>query len=152
MVRSVSCIDVRSAPVVLVIDDSASIRRLLQITLRQDFTVLCASGVDEGLQILKERRPHFIFIDYEMPGKDGLTGIREIRALNRDIPIVLLTGSATRELLREAIHHGADECVPKPFDVSVLKNVILRHLDRVFAAQPHAPHHRSDQDASFNYT
>jgi DNA-binding response OmpR family regulator len=85
---------------VLVVDDSVTAREELRAELeRAGFAVLTAGSGEEGLRLAAERLPRAIVVDVEMPGMDGATFIREIRAdaALRTTPCILLTASGPSE-------------------------------------------------------
>lgn len=113
---------------ILVIDDNSCIRDLLARLLRRYGRVECAATVDEGLQLFRRHGPGLVITDYEMPGRNGIDGIRAMKALVPGVHIVMLTGSATRELIDEAKREGAFECLEKPFELDVLRDLTARCL------------------------
>lgn len=117
-----------TAATILVIDDNSCIRDLLARLLRRYGRVECAATVDEGLQIFSRCEPGLVITDYEMPGRNGIDGIRAMKALAPGVHIVMLTGSATRELIDEAKREGACECLEKPFGLDALRELTARCL------------------------
>ncbi len=115
---------------VLVIDDSDDIRRILTAILRRDYNVYCAENVDAGLRIVENEPLNLIVTDFDMPGKNGIQGIREIRKVKPQISIIMLTGSATREIIREALDEGARECMAKPFNVMEFVGAVRRYIGK----------------------
>ena len=77
---------------VLVIDDELGPRESLRILLKNDYRVTTSCGVDEGIKQLALINPDLIIMDIKMPGKSGIEGLQEIRKLNDEIPIIMLTG------------------------------------------------------------
>jgi len=115
---------------VLVIDDNQNIRKLLSAVFRRQCDVATTDSVDDALRILAAHPTDLVVIDYEMPGKDGLQGIREIRQVDQNVCILMLTGSATGRLIQEALSEGADACLSKPFNVRNLRDLAMHHLVR----------------------
>ncbi len=113
-----------TAPKVLVIDDDKGLREIIRLTLVPNCEVKTAASVDEGMRIFQELRPDTVIIDYQMPNKDGIQGIKEIREMDRDVPVILLTAFAELEMAREAMELGATEYMTKPFNVTDLKSTV----------------------------
>jgi DNA-binding response OmpR family regulator len=67
---------------VLIIDDELGPRESLRILLKHDFEVFCADSVDKGLEVLGRESPDLVVLDIRMPGKTGIDGLREIRAID----------------------------------------------------------------------
>lgn len=116
---------------ILVIDDDSGVRCLLSKLLQQLGEVHCATNVDEGVELFAKHSPNMVFTDYEMPNKNGIDGIRAMKTLRPHVNIVMLTGSATRELIELAKQEGAIECLTKPFNIQR-----VRELANKYAAAP----------------
>jgi DNA-binding response OmpR family regulator len=110
---------------VLIADDEATSRRLIQVTLRGwGFEVLVAVDGDEALRILKEPNPPEIaLLDWVMPGPDGLEVCRRIRAALPNAPtyVILVTARGGLENVVQGLEAGADDYITKPFDPRELR-------------------------------
>jgi len=110
---------------VLIADDEATSRRLIQVTLGGwGFEVSVAVDGDEALRILKEPSPPEIaLLDWMMPGVDGLEVCRRIRAAlpNATTYIVLVTARGGLENVVQGLEAGADDYITKPFDPRELR-------------------------------
>jgi DNA-binding NtrC family response regulator len=113
---------------ILIIDDSRDIRYILNKMLKSNYQVLSVDNVDAALNILSDIRPDLVITDYDLPGKNGLEGLREIRELHPHIRVIMLTGSATEELTHEAIEQGVEECLAKPYDLPHIRECIQSRL------------------------
>jgi two-component system NtrC family sensor kinase len=105
-----------SSKTVLIIDDSPTFRAELQATLESSgYTVVTASTGEDGLRAAVAARPAVIVVDGILPGIDGATVIRRIRAdaALRSTPCILLTGSEDRSGELDALDAGADAYVRK---------------------------------------
>ena len=112
----------------LVIDDERGPRESLRIVLKTQYRVLCAESVDAGVALLQHERPDVIVMDIRMPGKSGIEGLKAIRALDRQVAVIMLTGFGALETAQEAIRHGASDYLKKPFDVHEIQEIIQRHI------------------------
>ena len=117
-------------PTILVIDDERGPRESLRFLLKDDYRVLCAESVDRGLQLLQEHSPDTVIMDIRMPGRDGIDGLREIRKLDPELAVVMLTGFAAVATAQEAIRHEASDYMEKPFDASEMRRVVRRHVEQ----------------------
>ncbi|HET6506471.1 MAG TPA: response regulator [Baekduia sp.] len=95
---------------VLVVDDAPDIRALLRAMLgdRADVLVLEASGGEEALRVAAEDPPDLAVVDQNMPGMDGVTTTRELKALHSDVEVVAFTAvpGAERQFAQAgATHH-----------------------------------------------
>lgn len=108
-------------PRVLAVDDDAAMRRLVKTCLEKDsYRVLEASDGERGLQIALEERPDLVILDLVMPGLTGLEVCSELRRLHFASPILMLTGQREVEHRVTGLGSGADDYLPKPFDVREL--------------------------------
>ena len=120
-------------PSLLVVDDDREIRDLLSSLLsRRGYKVSTAREEHEMHQILSSSRVDLVILDLMLPGKDGLAICRELRA-SKPIPIIMLTarGDPTDRII--GLEIGADDYLPKPFDVRELEARIRAVLRRSVA-------------------
>jgi two-component system, OmpR family, response regulator len=128
------------APHLLVVDDDAEIRSLLSTLLTgRGYRVTTAREEQEMRHVLVSSRIDLVILDLMLPGKDGLTICRELRA-SRPIPIIMLTarGDPTDRVV--GLEIGADDYLPKPFDVHELEariRAVLRRSSAEIATSDH---------------
>ncbi|MDP6720739.1 MAG: response regulator, partial [Pirellulaceae bacterium] len=118
---------------IIVIDDEAAPRESLRILLASKYDVDLADCVDEGIFQLNQRPADLIILDLRMPGKDGLDGLAEIREIDPNVSVVILTGFGTLEAARTAIQHGVTDFIEKPFDVNEMMRIVNDGLVRTEA-------------------
>lgn len=112
---------------VLVIDDEEPLRRLLKKELaRKGFAVEAAPDGKAGLEILKESTFDVLLLDIMMPGIDGISLMKKLRADPAAPAIIVLTGRATVETAVEAMKHGAYDYLTKPYKLDELTIIINR--------------------------
>lgn len=105
-------------PTILVIDDEASIRKLLRLTLEAvPYRVVEASDGREGLHLLAAERPSLVVLDMGLPDRHGLEVLKEIRSWNQ-VPVVILSVEKDPSTIVQALDIGADDYVSKPFVTS----------------------------------
>ena len=116
---------------VLVIDDEPALRDSMRIFLRTAYEVSTAASVDEAMAVLREQpAPKVIILDMNMPEKDGLQGLREIKPAFPGIPVLILSGYVDDETLKNAQELGAAGFMRKPFDLAELLNTIKDFASR----------------------
>jgi len=115
---------------VLVIDDEIGVRESMRMVLKDDYEVYCADRVDAGIELMRKIHPDLIIIDIRMPEKNGIEGLREIREINPDVSIVILTGYGALETAQKAIRHGANDYLEKPFDTDEIQDVVKKYVER----------------------
>ncbi len=117
-------------PKVLVIDDELGPRESLRILLKMDYEVLVADSVLRGLDLLAKNHPDVVIMDIRMPGMTGIEGLREIRKLDPDISVIMLTGFGALETAQEALRLGASDYLKKPFDTKEIMEVVRQNIRR----------------------
>jgi signal transduction histidine kinase len=126
---------------VLVVDDDELIRMQLQGMLEGGLRALhMAPGGQEGLFSYALNQPDVVITDVSMPGMDGLELAKALRAMNPDVPLVLLTSFDDAAILRRAVALGISGYITKPLDPKILKETLARaaqalHLRRELSRQ-----------------
>lgn len=116
---------------VLVVDDDADIRRLIQATLLDDDVVTAPDGV-VALDMLTYTEVDAVLLDVMMPLLDGFTVLQTIRGDERlaDLPVLMVTAKAGDADHARAFRLGADAYLTKPFDITDLEDRITDVLAR----------------------
>jgi two-component system chemotaxis response regulator CheY len=116
---------------ILAVDDSASMRQMIRLTLRNaGYHVIEAGDGQEGLSQARRGTVHMILTDLNMPVMDGMTFIRELRKspANNGIPIVFVTTESDAEKKSQAKAAGATAWITKPFKPEQLVAVARKVL------------------------
>lgn len=103
---------------VLVIEDSSSVRRLIEVCLRVlDVEIVSVEDGVKGLAEARKHRPHVVVLDIGLPGMDGWEVLRQLRAdpLTQSAKVLVLTAHAQPEVAAQADEVGADDFMTKPF-------------------------------------
>ncbi len=114
---------------ILVIDDDRHMRTACSRVLsRAGWSVICAESGDAGLRELRNsaQKIDAVLVDQLMPGMCGMEVLAQIRAIDPNLPVILMTGSATDESAVEIKRQGAYDCLAKPFTPEQLRNVIMK--------------------------
>ncbi len=112
---------------VLVVDDERKMRRVLQMMLEQmDVESLAAESGEQALEIFQAEKVDAVITDLRMPGMGGMAWFKRLRAMDADVPVIVLTAYGTVETAVEAMKQGAYDFVLKPFDVEALE-IVVRH-------------------------
>ena len=121
----------RPRKLIVLIDDSASVRLFFEHSLRQrDIEMVAFNVADDALPLLRHQRPDLIFLDIIMPDKDGLTFLQELRRLplQSKTPVVIITSKDYAQDRQTAKALGAVEFVTKPMSVQTILGILERHL------------------------
>jgi two-component system, OmpR family, KDP operon response regulator KdpE len=128
---------VSTAPLVLVVDDEAPIRRFLRATLTADgCRVAEAANAAQALEMIPAQRPDLVILDLGLPDRDGRAVIAEVREWS-SVPIIVLSVRDREDDKVGALEAGADDYLTKPFSVGELiarLRVALRHASAGAAA------------------
>ena len=115
---------------VLVIDDDESLRRILEYNLREDgYDVVTAATGIEGLQLFQDRPVDLVLTDVRMPEMDGVDVLARLKAIQADLPVIMLTAHGTITSAVEAMKLGAFDYLTKPFERERLKAVVRKALE-----------------------
>jgi len=120
---------------ILIVDDFSTMRRIIKNFL-QDLGFSNTAEADDGqtaLPLLKSGNFDFLVTDWNMPGMDGLTLLKKIRADEKlkGLPVLMVTAEAKREQIIEAAHAGVNGYVVKPFTADTLKDKIEKIFERL---------------------
>lgn len=109
---------------VLLVDDEAEFRDLLEKRLRKrNLSLLSAGSGEEALEIVTREAVDVVVLDVRMPGMDGRETLREIKRLHPEVEVIMLTGQASVEVALEGMELGAFDYLLKPvsFDELLFK-------------------------------
>ena len=108
----------------LIVDDSSAMRSTMKDSLRRiGFEdVLEASNEKEALDAMED--VDIILITWNMAGMDGLGFVKQVRSANRSVPILMVTASAAKDDIAEALESGVNSYIVKPFTPETLKEKV----------------------------
>ncbi len=113
---------------ILIVDDDKSTREGVARALKSDYTVLTAADADAALATLTSNDVDLVLTDLRMPGRDGLSLLRDIIASHPAIPVILLSAYGSVESAVEAMKDGAYDFLTKPVNLDHLELVVRRAL------------------------
>lgn len=115
---------------ILVADDSAVVRKSLEIILKQlghEIIAEVETG-DDAYRVYSEKKPDLVTMDINMPGIDGINAVKKIIGEFPDAKIIMVSSEAHDEKVKEAIKSGAKDYVTKPFKMEALSEIIKKVL------------------------
>lgn len=116
-------------PRILIVDDDEDIRSWLTIVLKdKGYEVTGMDRPDGVVRLLLTGDIDLALIDYHLPGQNGLSVLRDIRAMNMSLPVVVLTSSDSQGVAVECFRNGAADFIGKPIDPDYLSIIIERAL------------------------
>src|ERR1700758_3785982 len=117
-------------PTILIVEDEAKMRRLLELNLGEDgFSTLSAGDAEAGLKLLREHAIDLVVTDLKLPGMDGLEFLQSVKRQNAALPVVVRTAFGSVEPAVDARKAGASNYVLKPFSLAEMRLVIAKELD-----------------------
>jgi DNA-binding NtrC family response regulator len=117
-------------PAILIVEDEAKMRRLLELNLGDDgFTTFSAEDAETGLKLLRENSIDLILTDLKLPGMNGLEFLQTVKRQNAALPVVVMTAFGSVETAVDAMKAGASDYVLKPFSLTEMRIVIHKELD-----------------------
>ncbi|MGE5328953.1 MAG: response regulator [Deltaproteobacteria bacterium] len=111
---------------VIIVEDSLMIRDLLQKALEKCGCNVCAVAKNgkEGIEIFKAHRPDIVFMDLNMPIMDGPDAIKNIKEINPNAKIVVLSAMGDYEMIEQVKALGVSFFIKKPFDIRDIISVL----------------------------
>ena len=130
---------------ILVVDDDARLRNLLQRFLEEEGFAVKAVGDGEQMdRALAREIYHLVVLDLMLPGEDGLAICQRLRARGSNVPIIMLTAKGDEGDRITGLEAGADDYVPKPFNPRELSARIKAVLRRQTKEVPGAPSQKAE--------
>ena len=116
---------------IYVIDDEKTIRDGIMMTLEADYRIRSFARAEPAIDALKDDPPDLILLDVGLPGMDGIEALRQIKSLNPDILIIMITAYEDVDTVISAMKLGAYDYVIKPLHMDGLEVTIRNALDSV---------------------
>ncbi len=115
----------KAATTVLLVDDEDQFRHALSKQLSaRELKVLDASNGDDAIRLVRDENPEVVVLDVQMPGKDGIQTLRELKKLRPEVQVIMLTGHGRSESMRAAGEHDVFQYLEKPCGIEELIRVI----------------------------
>ncbi|MCB9059770.1 MAG: response regulator [Calditrichae bacterium] len=128
-VAPVQDVDTSGYKKILVIDDSLVIRKMVEIALEEEeFKIETAVSGKEGLEIMDQTNPDLVILDMMLPDINGIEILKTIKA-SKGIPVIMLSGKDSPQMIETAKNEGAEEFLPKPFKDDDLVDKIKKLLN-----------------------
>jgi len=110
---------------ILVVNDKRLMREILADMLKDmGYNVVMAEDGYKAIEKVKEVSFAIIFLDMRMPGINGVETLKEIKKINPETRVVMMTAYVGKNLEKEALKHGADTVIYKPFDMKEVMAIV----------------------------
>jgi len=120
-----------SIPIILTVDDSQLIRRIVSRALRSfKCRVIEAEDGAIGLKCIEEHKPNLVILDHNMPNMDGFEMLKHVRTNPKikETKVIMLTANSTPDFVRATVSLGVRDFIVKPFEDSQLIAKVLRQV------------------------
>lgn len=137
--------------VLLIDDENIIVEGLRRVVRWADYNcqvVGTACDAEEGARMIRELRPHILFTDIRMPGRDGLSMVAALRSEFPDMQVAILTGYRDFSYAQEAIRLGVTRFLLKPSKMEEIKEALTVMVERLDKQQPERPEEEPSQHAS----
>jgi len=112
---------------ILIIDDDQMMLSALTTLLEgEEFAIRTATDGESGIRIFREERPDSVLLDLRLPSKNGIEVMKEIRHINPQAKVIIITGYPTSEVRKEALDNGAVYFYEKSKDVGELLQAVKK--------------------------
>lgn len=117
---------------VLVVDDEEEICELTRSFLRKkNYCTFGATSRHQALELVKKEHPHLVLLDLRLGQDSGLDILSEIKSIDKDIKVIMVTALDDEATIRQAKSLGADDYIAKPFTASYLNDLILQKISHL---------------------
>jgi len=118
------------SPLVLVVDDEKSFRNTTRAFLESEtYRVATAENGEKALELARRELPDLVLLDLVMPGMSGVDVLKELHAMDPDLPVVVVTAYPDGELMAEALSYPPVTLLPKPVEKPTLIRTVHRVLE-----------------------
>jgi response regulator RpfG family c-di-GMP phosphodiesterase len=119
-----------NAPNILIVDDEIGPRESLRMILKPNYNVYAVENGYAAIQMIQQVEMDILTLDLKMPGISGIDTLKEIRVIDPDVMVIIITGYGTLKSAIEAIRYGVFDYIPKPFNVPEILSIIDKSLQR----------------------
>ena len=115
---------------ILVVDDERIVLESCRRVLGESYDVSLAKSADEALEAMSRDAFSLILLDIKMPGKDGMTLMRQVKDKWPEIPVIIMSGYVTNETMREVAETDAATFLAKPFTPEELLQAVQQVITK----------------------
>ena len=119
-----------NAPNILIVDDEIGPRESLRMILKPNYNVYAVENGYAAIQMIQQIEMDVVTLDLKMPGISGIDTLKEIRVIDPDVMVIIITGYGTLKSAIEAIRYGVFDYIPKPFNVPEILSIIDKSIQR----------------------
>jgi len=130
--------DILKRSKVLYVEDDRVIRSIFEKSLEKLVgRLFTATNGKEGLEVFQDMKPDIVISDVSMPQMNGIEMVKQIRNIDKDVPVLITTAYDADESIVDAISVGVDKFIPKPIDIKKLKTALNSFAKSIYYNQKH---------------
>ncbi|MHA0858417.1 response regulator [Paenibacillus sp. CMAA1364] len=119
---------------ILIVDDQNGIRILLtEVFNSEGYDTFQAANGKLALELVRCQSPDIVLLDMKIPGMDGLEILKNIKEINADINVIMMTAYGELDMIKVATELGAVMHFTKPFDIDVMRSAVSELLEKPMA-------------------
>ena len=127
--------DMDAGSSVLIVDDDPQVVAVMREYFQHEYAnqgvlIRTASDGFAALEALRASRPTLVLLDVEMPGQSGIDVLKEIRAIDPSLPVIMITGNETLSVAGQVMSRGATAYLPKPVTFAYLDHIVSSVLTK----------------------
>ena len=111
---------------ILVVDDEIGPRESLRMILKPNYKVHCVENGHKAIQMVQQTKVDVVLLDLRMPGISGIDTLKELKGIDPDVRVIIITAYWTPESSTDAVRYGVFDYVLKPFNVPEILSRIER--------------------------
>ena len=115
---------------ILIVDDEIGPRESLRMILKPYYNIFTAESGYAAIQMVQQVGLDVVTLDLKMPGISGIDTLKEIRGIDQEVMVIIVTGYGTLQSAIEAIRYGVFDYIPKPFNVPEIMSIIDKAVQR----------------------
>ena len=115
---------------ILIVDDEIGPRESLRMILKPNYNVYAVENGYAAIEMIQQIQMDVLTLDLKMPGISGIDTLKEIRVIDPDVMVIIITGYGTLKSAIEAIRYGVFDYIPKPFNVPEILSIIDKSIQR----------------------
>src|SRR4030067_1030875 len=119
-----------NAPNVLIVDDEIGPRESLRMILKPNYNIYTADNGHKALEMIQQTKMDVVTLDLKMPEISGIDTLKEIRHLDPEVMVIVITGFGTLKSAIEALRYGVFDYIPKPFNEPEIIAIIGKSVPR----------------------
>jgi len=118
--------DTRPVCKILTVDDQMGIDSFFyEFFTARNYEVFNALSGKEAIEIYKRERPKIVLLDVQMRGLSGIETLKELKKIDQDAVVIMVTGVQSEDVKKEAMDSGASDYITKPLSLEYLEKVVL---------------------------